>query len=324
MQCTFPATSFRFSASTEIQPAADGASGERQFSGIAYAGEIITDHPLGPIAFDIASMRFDTPLPVLCEHERDETVGVLESVQRGSDVRVAGRLFSDIDDEAAAIAAKADKGFPWGLSFFLIPSSIEEVSPGAEYSINGRSVTGPLTVLKGCRARELSFCSVAADGGTHASVFSGDESETINVEVETMADSKEKTDLETQLRDLEAKFSALSDQLTAEKARADAAETALADHLKAARTAEVKALFAAQDREWDEVKAAPYMAMTGEQFSAVKADFEALKAKTVKLPELLFSHQATGGGPANAPTINELHRAMLAEYGQGGGGATTN
>lgn len=311
MQRSFPQSAFRFSSPTEIQPA-ETPAGERRFSGVAYGGEIITDHYLSPVAFDIASMRFDTPLPVLCEHERDETVGVLESVQSGSDVRVAGRLFADIDEEAAAIAAKADRGFPWGLSFYLIPSMIEEVAAGTEYNINGRTVMGPLTVLKGCRARELSFCSVAADGGTHASVFSGDESETINVEVETMADSKEKTDLETQLRDLETKFSALSDQLAAEKSRADAAEAALADHLKAARTAEVKALFAAQDREWDDAKAAPYMAMTGDQFAAVKSDFEELKSKSTKLPDLLFSHQATGGQPA--PTLAELNRAMLTEY----------
>ncbi len=317
----FPKSAFTFLASASID-AESQAGTDRTFSGVAYGGGVITDHWLSPCAFDLASMRLDVPIPVLAGHDHEDTIGMLNAAVIGSDVRVSGTLFSSIDDGAKAITAKADKGFPWQLSLGLFPSAIEEVAPGKSYELNGQTVTGPLTVLRGARVREVSFCAVAADSMTSAAVFSGNQSDELDIEVTTMADTpntepKEDpriAELEAKLTELQAQFSA---SLDAEKARADAALAELESFKAAARKKEIEALFSAQGREWDDEKAKPYFSMSPEQFAAVSADFAAVREKADKLNPLLFQSFATGGKD-EAPSLHDLNRAMLAEYNLGG------
>lgn len=318
----FPKSAFTFLASAALEkPADSSADSDRAFSGVAYNGGIITDHWLSPCAFDLASMKIETPIPVLEGHSHDDTIGVLNAAVIGSDVRVSGNLFCSIDEDAKAIAAKADRGFPWQLSIGMFASSIEEVSAGAEYELNGNIVTGPLRVFRGARVREVSFCAVAADSMTSAAVFSGDPPDELELEVITMADKPKNeqqddpriAELESKLTELQTQFKASVD---AEKARADAALAELETVKTAARKKDIEALFSAQGREWDDEKAKPYFAMSPETFSAVTADFAAMKEKTDKLNPLLFTSVATGG--KEQPDLYDLNRGMLADYNAGG------
>lgn len=315
---SFPAEAFRFFATAELDAPTD--SGVRRFEGVAYSGEVITDHWLAPVAFDLSTISIPTPLPVLYCHEHEEAVGVVDSAEVGDGVKLLGALFSDVDECAKSISDKADRGFPWGLSLGIIPGSIEEVSPGVSYSLNGRNFTGPLTVFKNARVREVSFCSVAADQRTSTSVFSAD-SDQLSIEVQSMTDTNDQriVDLEGKLAAADAKFAAAEARASEAEARAIAAETALKEFAQAARKAEVAEMFSALGREVTDDAIKPYMAMSGEVFSAVKADLVSVATKKKTPAEnadpVLFSHQAIGGNDEAPRTFADLNAIAFKQFG---------
>lgn len=169
-----PKTAFQFLAPASISKQEPSITvSERTLTGIAYSGEIVTDHGYWQrLVIDLESLTVDTPIPLLCCHDQDETVGmVTTATTQAGNLAIEARLFADVDDEAAEIAAKADKGFPWQLSVGIWPSSIEEIQPGANLSINGRTFQGPMTVFRGGRVREISVCAIGADSKTSATVL---------------------------------------------------------------------------------------------------------------------------------------------------------
>lgn len=314
MKKAYPSEAFRFLAAATIAPA-ESETADRSFSGIAYTGGVITDHWMAPVAFDLATMRAEPPLPILFTHDDDDAIGVADKVEIGSGLSVTGRLFTSIDADAKAIGDKADRGFPWGLSVRIIPDSIEEVSPGAEYSLNGATVMGPLTVFKNSTIREISFCSVAADRGTSASVFSG-QHEQITIEVSQMAEPTQENgrDLEAELANMTAKFAASEARIAelteigeADRAKIDELSSQIAQMAADSRAADVKSLFSAIGREWSEDAARPYMAMSGDVFASVSADLKAVKGKPTPLPESLFQHVATGGDDQKVASFSVPH-----------------
>ena len=214
-----PKTAFQFLAPGSIsgQGPGTGAS-ERALTGIAYSGEIVTDHGYwSRLVIDLASLSVDAPIPLLSCHNQDETVGMvtLATTQAGN-LAIEARLFADVDDEAAAIAAKADKGFPWQLSVGIRPTSIEEIQTGVTLSINNRNFQGPLTVFRGGRVREISICAIGADSRTSATVLNaGDFIEipliTHEVDAMTLEEAQAKiTELEAELAQLKAQNTELS------------------------------------------------------------------------------------------------------------------
>lgn len=316
----FPVDAFRFFASAELDAPTD--TGLRRFEGVAYSGEIITDHWMAPVGFDLATMTIPTPLPALFGHDDEEAVGVVDSVDLSGPVRLSGSLFSDVDECAKSISDKADRGFPWGMSLRIIPGSIEEVAPGVPYTLNGRSVVGPLTVFKNSRVREVSFCSVAADQRTSAAVFDSS-SDQLTIEVHQMPDENKPdpriADLEAKLTAAEAKFAAAMSAVEAEKARADAAEAALGQMAQASRKNEVQALFSAIGREFSDEAARPYMAMPAELFAAVSADLSALvkpkQAPADSAPDYLFKQVANGSTEEAPRSFDEINARLFKQLG---------
>ena len=153
-------------------PAADAAAGVRKFSGTAYGGGVVTDHPFfNRVAFDLSTTKVVTPAPALYSH-RPEPVGVIRAAAVDSKIAISGELFSDIDDQAKSIATKADRGMPWQLSVGIYPGHVDEYGQGAKVQLNGQTLDGPLTVFRDNRIREVSFCPLGADHTTEAHVFS--------------------------------------------------------------------------------------------------------------------------------------------------------
>lgn len=174
----FPKNAFQFFAPAAISMPVDKAeSAERKLTGVAYSGEMVTDHGYwSRLIIDLDSVSVNIPVPLLSSHDHDDTIGMVTSAStQSSNLAIEARLFADVDDEAARIAAKADKGFPWQLSVGIWPASIEEVKPGTELKINNRSFQGPFTVFRGGRVREISVCAVGADSRTSATVLSGND-----------------------------------------------------------------------------------------------------------------------------------------------------
>jgi hypothetical protein len=66
------------------------------------------------------------------------------------------------------VAQDSDDGFPWQMSVRIEPSAVEEIQAGASVTVNGRLHQGPITVFRGGRIREVSFCALGADDNTNA------------------------------------------------------------------------------------------------------------------------------------------------------------
>lgn len=144
----------------------------RTFSAIAYSGGVITDHWMGPCLFDLSSTEADPPIPLLHEHCPEHVIGQVDESAIASDIRVSGKLYSNMDEHAMGIAGKADSGHAWQMSVGIYPGSVEEYAAGAIAAVNGLSIPGPLTVFRGNRIREVSVCAVGADPRTSLQVFS--------------------------------------------------------------------------------------------------------------------------------------------------------
>lgn len=285
---TVPPQGLRFAAAVTFA-AAPSDGGPRRFSGVAYGGGVITDHGYwDAVAFDLAGLHAKVPMPLLLQHDPQRTIGVIDAaVNDGQQLRIEGELFTGIDHDADAVAAKADRGAPWQLSVGVFPDRVETLNGGAPQSINGRSVEGAVTVFRASRVREASFVALGADHTTSATVFhqSGGHVAQLVTQEPTMADK----DHTAEIAAITAERDAERTRADAEKARADASEAKFAAREKSERESAVKALLG---DEFAVDKAAPYMSMTAEQFAVVQ---ERETKHRSRLPEGFDAEQATGG-----------------------------
>jgi len=274
---------------------APGASRQRTFTGLAYSGEVIGNHwDWGPLVIDLDSLILPDACPCLMNHERDDPVGVCTLAVQGGALHAAGKLLNY--GKGRDVADAADQGFPWQLSIHAEPGLTEEVQAGTAVAINGRSFTGPLTVFRQTRIRELSLTPTGYDHRTYAQVLSqpgilplATPSSFVTPEV-TMTVAAEPSP------DLTAQVAALTAQVGALTARAETAEAALAQTRTAAREQALLSLFAELGRPCPEASKPHYLALADEAFAALAAD---LRASRPAAPANLFSEQAQG--PASGP-----------------------
>ena len=142
---------------------------KRTFSGTAYSGEVITDHWYWDrIIFDLDSMQLKGRIPALLEHRSSQRAGAINthSISHQTGLTVSGDLMSN--EFGTQVAQDSDDGFPWQMSVRIDPSAIEEIQAGSSVSVNGKSHQGPITVFRGGRIREVSFCALGADDNTNA------------------------------------------------------------------------------------------------------------------------------------------------------------
>lgn len=273
---------FTFSPEIAIDPNSSLPTG---FSGIAYSGGVVPNYGwYGDTAIDLASVTLPERIFALVNHDDEERAGHCRVWLEGDAIRVAGQ-FSKATEAGQSVAAEFAEGAPWKLSVGF-NANVEINDPPRSIDINGR----PLIVnaiFRNARILEVSFVPSDADPNTSVSAFSA--SPTIKQEP-SMSD------------DLKAQVESLTAQLAAANARADTAESALADSRKTARLSAVKALFSALGREYDDAKAVPYLEMSDAVFAAVSADMQAAKPAR---DESLFQQSAKSGkAPDAQPQLN--------------------
>ena len=286
----FEAPAPRFEAPDTDQPAAGAAP--RRFVGVAYSGEAIANHwAWGSLVIDLETLSLPDPCPCLLNHERDEPVGVCNLRVADGTLVADGQLLRN--EEGQGLAQAADEGFPWQLSIHAEPGVVEEVQPGVAVSVNGRAFTGPLTVFSQTRVRELSFTPTGYDHRTSARVLSlPSRAGASPIEASAMSNP-------TPVPETGDPLAALTAQVAALSARAEAAEADLSAAHTSARTQAVATLFADLGKPVSDQSLPHYLALSEEAFAALAADLRALKPT---LPAHLFSEQATGQpGPAADP-----------------------
>lgn len=179
------------------------------------------------------------------------------------------------------------------MSVRIEPSSVEEIQAGASVTVNGKVHQGPITVFRGGRIREVSFCALGADDNTNAVAASHNPKQS----------SKEDTDVDLEqakakIQELEGQVSTLTEQnkqFAADK-RNSAIES-LSKDLGKEFTAEEKTKFAAMPDD-----AFDLMATTLKQFAAPsQPQTPAGQTQQTQTPSVnpafahLFTHQANPG-----------------------------
>ncbi len=301
-----------FAFAATFAAAAAEADTPRKFSGTAYSGGVVTDHPFfDRVAFDLATTKLETPAPALFGHY--EPVGVIRKAELGTSIEIAGDLFANLDDNAKKIATFADQGMPWQMSVGIWPGRIEQVKAGAKVQLNGQSFEGPLTVFRDNRVREVSFVALGADHKTDANVFSIGGARRPTQEDNEM----DQQEHERIVAELNTKYATDTKALTDKVAELEAR---FAAQQKATRLAAVKALFEARDGagKFKDEQAAPYLGMTDEQFAAVAEVFKA--SKPALDPSLTREHATQGSGeaPKTVDAIRAAARTHIAEQAKVG------
>lgn len=291
-----------------VDQAEDGKK-KRTFSGVAYSGEVITDHWYWDrIIFDLDSMQIKGRIPALLDHSTRQRAGAINShsIDHQNGLTVSGDLMSN--EFGTQVAQDSDDGFPWQMSVRIEPSAVEEIQAGASVTVNGKVHQGPITVFRGGRIREVSFCALGADDNTNA-VAASHSPKNFNQPEDTNV---------TELEQAQAKAKALQDQV-------DALTEQNKQFAAAKREAEISALgkdlgkeFSAEDVE--EMKklddsAFAFSAKQLRQFSAGSQQPPATP-QTQQTPSVnpafahLFTHQANPGQGGQAPQGSALDQAF--------------
>lgn len=263
---------------------------KRTFSGTAYSGEVITDHWYWDrIIFDLDSMQLKGRIPALLEHRSSQRAGAINthSISHQTGLTVSGDLMSN--EFGTQVAQDSDDGFPWQMSVRIDPSAIEEIQAGSSVSVNGKSHQGPITVFRGGRIREVSFCALGADDNTNA-VAASHAPKNFNQPEDTDVTELEKA--QARIQELETKNSELKTQNKQfAAAKREAEITALGKDLgkefSAEDITEMKAL---------DDSAFAFSAKQLRQFSAGTQPPAGQQQQQIPSHLThLFSHQATGG-----------------------------
>ena len=163
---------FNASSMEVLQP--EGESKKRKFKGVAYAGGRVDGHwywGRSGVVFDLDGIEIDKPTALLEEHFSSGRVGVVKQVSTTGKIEVEGDFLSNT--KAKEIVQDSDDGFPFQMSMYIDPGSIEEVSNGKSVVVNGQTFEGPITVFRQNRIREFTICTTGADRNTSINAFSG-------------------------------------------------------------------------------------------------------------------------------------------------------
>jgi hypothetical protein len=165
-----PARAFQLAAGPFEFAGGDGAAaGRAPIKLTASSGQVFNHWFWGPMVIDNAGMQLTKNRLTLdyC-HNPDEIVGFADNIQKSDGkLVVAGQLVSvQPGDRASEIAAKGAAGVPYEASIKFDSSNglvLEEYQPGSAAVVNGRSVPGPLTVIRQCLLRGIAVCPYGAD-----------------------------------------------------------------------------------------------------------------------------------------------------------------
>ncbi len=262
-----------------VDPVEEGKK-KRTFSGVAYSGEVITDHWYWTrVIFDLDSMQIKGRIPALLEHSSRQRAGAINThtISHQEGLVVHGDLMSN--EFGTQVAQDSDDGFPWQMSVRIEPAKTEEVAADQTVIVNGKTLQGPITIFRGGRIREVSFCALGADENTMAVAASHNPNQPTE---------------DTDVTELEMAQAA---QKQAEKERDDA--LAELNKFKADQRAEniaslqkeLNTTFSAEDlKSYTDMDDAVF-AFTAKQLRQFSGKQESQKQG---LPSQLFSHQANG------------------------------
>ena len=192
--------------SVTLAAAADNTP--RSFAGVANSGQPFTYKGRRTV-IDLAGISHKSDVPALIEHDRARRAGVghLSVTARG--LEISGTLLSN--EHGKQVAADADEGFPWELSAHVVPGRVEQLAAGANATVNGHTVTGPLAILRANTIREVSFTPTGVDDATSA-VILGDDGANPASPTNNTGNTMTLEEALAKIQELEAKISTLENE----------------------------------------------------------------------------------------------------------------
>ena len=162
---------------------------QKQFSGTAYSGLPIFNHPYwGNLIFDTSNITSEPLVPVLFNHDPNRIVG-FGSLRVDSGIFIDGK-FSDVTPDGQQVRGMIEEGFPMKQSVFIEPSRVDKVGEGKTFSVNGQELSGPFTIFRDSKIKEVSMTPLPADSNTETHLFNERLSGTISLEEQDMSEDK--------------------------------------------------------------------------------------------------------------------------------------
>ncbi|WP_228268433.1 hypothetical protein [Acinetobacter colistiniresistens] len=284
---------------------------KRTFTGVAYSGEVIQSHYYwGDVIFDLDTIQMKTPLGALIDHDTGRRAGVVRNFTKDNQggLKVSGDLLSNKNGQE--VAQDSDEGYPWQMSVYIVPGSIEEVDRG-EVVVNGKTLKAPITIFRNGVIREVSFCALGADDNTSAVAAS---------HTPKQFNKQEDTDVTELEKEKAARIEAEQQRDAAQNELKQFKETKRTEDIAALET-ELKTQFSAEDKTaytaMDDTTFA-FASKQLRQFSAVGQGTPPVTPSIQPNPALahLFTHQANGGqagtGQPQGSTLDQAFNQFAA------------
>ncbi len=274
----------------------------RTFEADVYSGGRIDNHGYwgrAGVVIDLQGLQLKSKTGLVEEHFGGKRVGVATAYEVTNKFKAKGHFLSN--SKAQEIVQDIDEEYPFQMSWWADPESIEEVAPGKTVNVNGQDFTGPLHVFRNVRVHEITICGVGADTQTSLQAFSSKPTET----------NQEDTDV-TELEQAKARITELEEKNTnlekdIQKFKADKRE----EDIKSLETALNKQFSAEEKTSYTNMddSSFAFMSQQMKQFAGGQPTPAPQQNNTVP-PQFahLFSHQATGGQGTGQQGGEEKHQ----------------
>ena len=266
-----------------IATSEDAETKRRTFEAEVYSGGLIDNHYFwgrNGVVIDLQNIQLKSKIGLVDEHFGGKRIGVATSFDVNDKFKASGHFLSN--PKAQEIVADMDDGYPFQMSWWADPETIEEVKQGTVVTVNGKKFTGPLHIFRNVRVHEITICGVGADTETSVQAFSSKSNQQINQQEDTSVDLDQAkariAELETERDTAQAELK----QFKSEQRQKDIN----------ALEAELKAQFSAEDKTAYAEMTDTAFAFTAKQLRQFSAKPEPVKPV---LPASLTTHQATGG-----------------------------
>ena len=150
-------------------------AGEKQiprFKMVAYTGGPMRVEGFPhPVVVDLEGLSIDRQdIPIRLDHNPRQGVGHTQRVAIENGQVIAEGLISRDNSWARDVAKSGTNGFPWQASIGAEVIDAEFIPNGQTVTVNGRTMSGPIHVIRKAVLKEISFVDSGADGNTSASV----------------------------------------------------------------------------------------------------------------------------------------------------------
>lgn len=150
-------------------------AGEKQmprFHMVAYTGGAMRVEGFPhPVVVDLEGLSIDRQdIPIRLDHNPRQGVGHTQRVAIENGQVIAEGLISRDTSWARDVAKSGANGFPWQASIGAAVVDAVFIPSGQQVTVNGRTLTGPLHVVRKAVLKEISFVDSGADGRSSAKV----------------------------------------------------------------------------------------------------------------------------------------------------------